>query len=373
MDPNDNKTPDTPPEAPEVDLADAVLEGVEAAGGEVADDSVIPDTRGEPGADGEADPDRTASEQGAPEAKEADHGKPPEAKPDAKPDDKPAERDEAVEKEIKDLGLKGRTEERFRELTGQVKELAPIREALDKAGIKDVAQLPQIIQSARERDEFISMVQETGATPEQYGQSLDYLGLITRAANGDMDAAKQAYEVISKEQAALAQVLGIEVPGVHDPLAEHKDLQADVENGDLSRERALEIARSRAQQATGQRVQQQRNQQQEQTRAQQQAEQQGIVALQQWEAGKLSDPAYAAIRPALDTEVAKIRQKLPPGQWVQATEYACRALMAEAAARKPKPPVAPLRPGPTRPVLDKAEFDDPVEAMMAGIQAATPG
>ncbi|WP_206002637.1 hypothetical protein, partial [Pseudomonas viridiflava] len=80
-----------------------------------------------------------------------------------------------------------------------------------------------------------------------YGAALDYLGLIGKAQRGDMAAAGQAYDVMAKELSVLAQMLGKEVPGVHDSLAAHADLLAEVQAGDLPRARALEIASTRAQ------------------------------------------------------------------------------------------------------------------------------
>lgn len=308
-------------------------------------------------------------------AKDAEAGKAGEPVKDAdgKPVEAKAEPDEAA-KEADTLGLKGKANERFREMAAEIKELAPLRDALKEAGIKDVAELPVLAKRAKDGDDLVHMVSETGASPEQFGMTLDYLAVAAKANAGDRAAAEQAFKFAQAEVAGWAQKLGIEVPGVHDPLAEHADLKAKIEAGDMTREAAMEVAQARASTA----ALAQRNADTERatatTQAQQQAVQQGVDALKAWEAPKLADPAYAAVRPALNAKVLEIRQKYPPSLWAEATELAYQALAAEAkaAAVPPKQPVpGPVRPGGPRPAMVPTT-DDPYEAMLQGIAAATP-
>ncbi|MGH3800058.1 MAG: hypothetical protein ACRDTD_08005, partial [Pseudonocardiaceae bacterium] len=285
------------------------------------------------------------------------------------------EPDAETEKEITDLKLSERSAERFRTLAGQVKELAPIRDALKAAGIEDMGRLPDLVQRASVGEDMVKMVTETGTTPEQYGMALDYLGLISKAQSGHMPSAQQAYDVMSKELAVLAQMLGKEVPGVHDPLAAHADLLAEVQAGDLPRARALEIASTRAQ---GQYSSAAQRQQQEQEQAAQQAEQAGIKWLQQFDVkARAQDPAYAAKRPALDAAVAQIRSTMHPSQWPEATALAYANIAApapvaaapatQAAPAQPRP--GPMRPSGPRPTMAPA-FDNPLDALNFGIDQA---
>lgn len=288
---------------------------------------------------------------------------PPAAHPDAD-----------TEAEITALGLKDKTAERFRTLASEVKELAPIRDALKAAGIDDAARLPELVQRAAVGEDMVKMVVETGANADQYGMALDYLGLIGKAQKGDMAAAGQAYDVMAKELSVLAQMLGKEVPGVHDPLAGHADLRAEVEAGDLPRARALEIAATRAQ---GQYSTAAQRQQQESERAAEQAEQAGITWLQQFDAdAKAQDPDYLAKRPALNEAVAQIRTTMHPSKWPEATALAyarikaptpAAASAAPAAASMPRP--GPMRPAGPRPAMAPA-FDDPMKALEYGIDSA---
>ncbi|KAK6696890.1 hypothetical protein SNK04_014450 [Fusarium graminearum] len=214
---------------------------------------------------------------------QADAGTPPADDPNAAPpadgQPRPSRRkpqpDAETEAEIASLGLKDKTAERFRTLASEVKELAPIRDALKAAGIEDVAKLPDVVRRAEAGDFLFDEISKTGTSPEQA-----------------LAAAEKAYEVMGKEYAALAKMLGKEAPGIHDPLAAHADLRAEVEAGDLPRARAIEIAgqRDRAEYTgTVQRHQQERSRPPRRRRS-------------------VEDPAYEAKRPALNEAVRQIRE-----------------------------------------------------------------
>ncbi len=376
--PDPTDTPATEPDTTPTDTTADALAALDA-GIAAADDSQPDPAPVEPAAPVAAD---SAPADPAPQDPPAGDA-PPAADPAAPPadpvaaDTQPAsEPDADTEKEIADLGLKDKTAERFRTLAGQVKELAPIRDALKAAGVEDIASLPQLVERSKVGEDMVQMVVSTGANPEQYGMALDYLGLISKAQRGDMGAAGQAYDVMSKELAVLAQMLGKEVPGVHDPLAGHADLLAEVQAGDLPRARALEIASTRAQ---GQYSSAAQRQQQEQVQAAQQAEQAGITWLQQFDAkAKAQDPNYLAKRPALDAAVAQIRSTMHPSQWPEATALAYANIHAPApAGAAPAAPAAPAsmpRPGPMRPSGPRPAmapaFDDPMKALEFGIDQA---
>lgn len=367
--------PDTTPTDVAADAMAALDAGIAAADGEPAP-SQDPVPAADPTPDAPA-ADEPPADQPAGDAPAAAADGPPADGTTPPADGEPAapQPDADTEAEIASLGLKDKTAERFRALAGEVKELAPIRDALKAAGIDDVTRLPDLVQRASVGEDMVKMVTDTGTTPEQYGMALDYLGLISKASRGDMAAADQAYTVMSKELAVLAQMLGKEVPGVHDPLAAHADLLAEVQAGDLPRARALEIASTRAQ---GQFTSSAQRQQQEQEQAAQQAELAGIDWLKQFDAdARAQDPNYLAKRPALNEAVAQIRSTLHPSKWPEATALAYARIQAPApAAAAPAAPAAPAqpRPGPMRPsgprpVMVPA-FDDPLKALEFGIDQA---
>ena len=282
--------------------------------------------------------------------------------------------DADTEAEITGLGLKEKAAARFRELTAEVKELAPIRAQLEAAGIKDVAELPVLVRHAKDGADMVRMVTDTGAQPEQFSMTLDYLTVASKANAGDMVAAQQAYELSMGEAAAWAKVLGKEVAGVHDPLAEHPDLRQEVEDGDITKARALELAAVRTQQAAVAAARSQQDTASSQQREQEEAVTQGKASLQAFDAQMLaSDPSYASKRGALNQMVVFIRQSLPPSQWAEATQraYATIPDMTPVAAPQVKPPIGPVRPSGPRPALAPQVFDDPMAALDFGVTAAS--
>lgn len=267
-----------------------------------------------------------------------------------------------VAEEVAELKLSERSAKRFRELHEHEKALAPIREAAEKAGV-DLANIGDVFARAQERDELVEMVSSTGATPEMFGRSLDYMRDVSAARSGDVQAAQRAWDALLPEVQALAAMLGKEMTGVADPLAAHEDLLAAVDSGDIDRKLALELAAARGQ---GQ-VRQQHDAQQQQARESDQA----VQWLRQYDATMMQlDASYAAKRPMLDAMVANIRQTLPPAQWPQAVQLAYASIPSI-----PAPAPARPKPGPVRPHSPPADmgvgtydsFEDAIEAGLRSI------
>lgn len=238
-------------------------------------------------------------------------------------------RPDPVEEEIASLGLKEKTAERFRELSKRPSEaeIAPLRERAERA-------------DAWERE-----VAATGASPEQFGATVQYTALAVRANSGDLEAAKQAYAASKAEAEHWAKMLGIEVPG-HDPLALHEDLRREVDSGDLTRPRALEIAQQRAA-AHVQAQSTQRSQEESGRRAAYESAMSSAMS----EIGalnnqlKATDPAFAQKLPLLQPTIDVIREQLHPSQWAGAIR-AAYAKIPSIPAPAPIPPVSqmPIRP-----------------------------
>lgn len=331
------------------DLLAAMDEGIESATDPV------------PGTNEAADAERAAAET-AEKAKTED---------EPKPGDK-AEPDKDTEDEIKALGLKEKSAERFRDLTKQVKELAPLKEQLEKAGIKDVAELPRLVQEATDGRDLVKMVSDTGVTPDDFTRLLEYGGIIAAGRKGDRAAVERAFKTVEEEYHAIAKALGKEIPGVYDPLSEHSDLAEAVASGDMTQKHAMEVAQARRTQSA---IAQQRQQTEQQTRAQQeqqQAVQQGVQSLMAWEQQKAAaDPHYKAKRDALNIEVYKIRKQFPPSQWAAATELAYAAIPNPAPKEAPRQQATnAVRPSGPRANMAPTEFASDDDALMFGIQQA---
>ena len=279
------------------------------------------------------------------------------AKPAADPAAPPAEK--TVDEEVAELGLKEKSAARFRELAG-------VKAAVKEAGIEKLEDLPRIVERAKFADELETAIVETGATPEQYGQAIQYLALVN---SGQPAMLEKAYEVMQAELATLAKALGKEAPGVHDPLAEHEDLREEVAAGDLTRKRALEIA---AQRATGSLTQAQA------TQAREQAEQKAVFdrAIGDLNALgaqlKAGDPFYASKIAALQPTIALIRERCPPSEWAARVDAAYKQVVVAAPAPAPAPTLPP--PGPVRSVVPAgvnyaAEAKSPEEAISNALAA----
>lgn len=350
---------------------------------DVVDDTATPDTA-TPEAPAADDPIAAmdagiaeASDEPAPAAEPAAEGVPgdaggepaqSEAQPEAIP---PGD----VEAEVTALGLKERSAERFRELSGQVAELAPLRDELVKFGIKDAAGVAEMATRADAGQKMVDMIRETGTTAEAYGEVMDFMAVQNEALRtGDARAARAALDRMRPAMETLARIAGQEVGGF-DPAAAYPDLQAEVASGDLTAARAREIAaqrdRAQLQGNAQQQAQREMQAQQERQAAEQRAYDDGRDSLNSLDERLKADPAYASKRPQLLEAVQRIVQQHPPSQWASEAAIAYAAIAAPAPAA-PVAPVGPVR-GVSRPPALTPQTDDPYKAMDFGIQAASAG
>lgn len=374
--------PDTTPTDQPADVMAALDAGIAAADAETAPAADAVPADAAPAANADApptdDPNAAPPADGQPPAEPQEGAPPADGQPPAAAEGE-QQPDADTEAEITALGLREKSAERFRTLASEVKELAPIRDALKAAGIEDVASLPDLVQRSKVGEDMVQMVVETGANSEQYGMALDYLTLISKASQGDMVAAEKAYTTMAGEMAVLAKMLGKEVPGVHDPLANHQDLRAEVEAGDLPRARAVEIAGQRDREAYTGSVERQRTETQQ---AMTQAQKDAYDGLQAYDAAMTAaDPSYLAKRDILQVHVNEIMAKYPPREWERRTAIAYASIklppQPAAATPTPAPPLqprpGPIRPGGPGPALVPTTFASPMDALEFGIQQATNG
>jgi hypothetical protein len=299
-------------------------------------------------------------------------------------------KDEAVEKEIGDLKLKDRAADRFRELSAVKAEYEPIKAVLHDVGVKSVEQVKGLVDQAKDAHYIVQQVEATGAQPEQYSAALNYLAATSAMQRGDLKAAEQVYDMLTGELAVVANLLGREVPGIVDPLKAYPDLQADVADEKISRERALELAKTRNTEAlrngnadAAAKAEAQRTSAE---KAQVEAVEAGRKALDDLPA-KLAatDPggveALKAKYPAFVEKVKEIVKAHPPGEWEQRAMLAYVALSAPApAAAAAKAPAATnfkgtgtalASSGPT-PFLTP-NVTDPAQALELGLESVARG
>ena len=246
--------------------------------------------------------------------------------PDGKPlvDDKSAaKKTDPVNDPIPDE-VKGRTRERMQSLITAVKE-------------KD-----QMIET---QHQLFDSIKSTGASPEEFGAMLGYMRWVHSDKPEDL---KQAKELLLSELRGISLKLGEAAPGVNF-LAEHPDLQEQVNNGQILQSAAEEIAihRTRTKNET-----ERRTADQEREAATQAANTERTNAIAELDGlGKTlneTDPDFAVKHAILKPVLASLGQ-LPPKQWKAAFTQAYKAIDAEEIAaykaRRAAPAAGAAKPG----------------------------
>lgn len=271
MDPEDEIVqPETPapetPETPEApDTENEAVSLAEAMWGDDADkDTALPE--GDEGAPAAEDPP-------------AEPETPAEPAPET-----PAEDTEVSDEElVKDLSEKA--QHRFRELVNTNKEME------------------------RRIGGFTEIIEDAQVTPQDVVDLFAY-GKAIRTGNYD-----QARALLAEQARQLELVSGQPVE-FGDALSDYPDLQKSVEEMELTRAHALELARVRRGNEQQQRQSEQQNRQRDEQDAQTQAATNGfneVVALaQQW--GK-TDLDWAVKQPMMEKRAAIIQQTYPPNRW----------------------------------------------------------
>lgn len=196
-------------------------------------------------------------------------------------------------------------------------------------------------------DYLVNGVKATGATPEQYGETLSWLSLFN---SQDPSSQRKALELIENVAERLATHLGVE-RAIADPLAGHSDLQTAVKAGQVTMQLAREHARMRNGQQYRTEIQtqtsQQHQQQQEIERVKSSA-QQGLNQIE--EQIRATDPLYEQTKAAILPMLKVTFSKTHPSTWVadfQQIYKEARALQqapARPVVRKPAVPAnQPLR------------------------------
>ncbi len=194
---------------------------------------------------------------------------------------------------------------------------------------------------------FVQGLQSQGVSPEQYGETLTYLGLFNRAMSGDVKAGEEALQVIAEHAERLATFLGKDL-NLGDPLAKHADLKDAVQKGQITLQHARELARHRNQGAFRGQITEQARQTQQTTQQQQQVLLKARGELTALESTLRSqDPNYEAKKAILVPMLQKVFPAVSPAEWPQRFRDAYQALPNSLLApRRPAVPKnQPLRGG----------------------------
>lgn len=234
-------------------------------------------------------------------------------------------------------GLNEKTQERFQKMVTSLKEQAEEIHTLRQTA----EQMQQDMEGYRE------VIKYSGATPEEFNQLIQFSHL---SKSGEPEQLKQALQILEGVRTQILTTLGEERPDF-DPLDAYPDLKQQVDEFDITREAALELARLRAQQQRAQQAQRQAMQPAGQEASAEasleQRIQQGAQAVQEavaaWEAENID---YQAYHPKLMERAQEIAKNYPPEQWAETLKLYYDALKEASAVRQPpqKKTTRPLRP-----------------------------
>lgn len=200
--------------------------------------------------------------------------------------------------------IKGRTRERMQSLISTV-----------KTKDEQIAVQHQLVDS----------ITSTGASPEEFGAMLGYMRWVHSDKPEDL---KQAQQLLLSELEGISLKLGEAAPGINF-LAKHPDLQQDVDNGQITQERAQEIALHRTRTANTE-AQRTAVQTRESTAAAATAERNaGIAELNALGVSlNTTDPDYAEKHDILKPVLTALGE-LPPTKWKAAFQRAYNAITPE--------------------------------------------
>lgn len=239
--------------------------------------------------------------------------------------------------DAKELGFKNqRASNEFKAMRKELRDLRPLREAVEKYE-----------KPAEHWNTLEGFLKEKEITPDQFRSAV----LMVASINSqDLPALRQTRDSLMAEVANLNARLGESGHG-YDPLAAqgNHDLAQAVENGEITPERAAELARARHEANHYRGIQERQVQQTQQTQAQQQAE-----AVARSELDTIGEE-YRAMDARFDEKIAvltpilrSVLPDLPPAKWAAKFKEAYRNVALPAAAAPVAPARTPLRNQPLR-------------------------
>jgi hypothetical protein len=276
---------------------------------------------------------------------ETPEGDEPEGEPheetEAEAEARGAERDPATGKFVKKGEEKPEGEKA--PVKAEPKKADPLNDPIPKELKKDTQErIRTLIDTTKtvtaERDELkqnfdymVNGIQSTGASPQQYGETLSWLALFN---SGDPKQQEKALELVETVAERLATLLGKDRV-VGDPLGAHADLKEAVRIGKLTSEYAKEIARTRNGQQFRTELTASASQDQQRQQAAAEEERNGRAALTELEQTLMaSDPDYEAKKAILVPALKPIMSGIP---WSQKKD---KFLAAYKNIKVPKAPTA---------------------------------
>lgn len=218
-------------------------------------------------------------------------------------------------------------------------------------------------QLEQDMTEFKQLVQGTGMTPQDFAQTLEFGRLVN---SGDEKDVRVALEMLESQRAMLYQRLGVEAPGV-DLLKDHDDLKQAVDNMEITRDKAVELAKFRKSEAA--KAQQQQEVQASTQRQQefQQTVQSAAGAMESYlktRANEVDHPARMKVITAHFQNPANLQtfiQTYQPHQWAATIKMMYDGIVVPQAPAGHQP--QPMRSRPTQLGTPAAQGATPIDRL----------
>jgi hypothetical protein len=194
--------------------------------------------------------------------------------------------------------------------------LEGVRSERGKARIREMFAQKKALET--DISEFRELVTGTGMSPEQFAQTLEFGRLVN---TGEEKNIRVALEMIEAQRKNLYARLGKEAPGV-DLLDDQSDLKSAVENMEITRDRAVELAALRRQQAQQVQRQQAAQQAAQSQQAYAQTVQQAASTMDAYLNSRAGEADHATRLKALTTHFSKQENmqafvtRYSPDQWL---------------------------------------------------------
>lgn len=210
----------------------------------------------------------------------------------------------------------------------------------------------QIKVLAEARDTIIGLMDEAGMKDEQFASYLEFHRMLQ---SNDAKELESALQMIEAQRVAIYTKLGKEPAGGGiDLLKDFPDLQRKVDESEITREDALELARGRRAEAARTRASQhQQNQQKSEAHKAaefQQASEKALADIKAWSDGLAkSDLDYSAKESKLLDQLDGVLKEYPPNLWVPTLKRLYAGIVITKAPETVGGDKRPLRPSGAKP------------------------
>lgn len=279
---------------------------------------------------------------------------PPKAKTAAELDLKPEER----------KALSAKTQQRFGELVTTLK-------AHEGTIAKQGEQIKTLTEA---RDAIVGVLKDAGCSQDDLA---GYLSFHAMLKSGDAKQIEDALSIVEKQRLALYKALGREPEGGGlDLLAEFPDLAKQVEDAEITRAAALEIAQARRERAAreeeARRRQEQGRTQQQTAEERKKVETKALSDIDAWTAElQKGDLDYKAKEAKLVAEVEGVIKEYPPHLWLPTLKRLYAGIVIQKAPQPSTRQNQPLRPSGAK--AGAKQPDSMLEAINQGLGYATQG